>query len=180
MCIVDEQDCPVRPNEVGEIAVRPRIPHNIMQGYENDPGATVRAWRNLWMHTGDLGRIDDDGYIYIAGRIQDMIRRRGENISAWEIEKVLKSHPAIKDCAAVRIPLEAGEEEVKVAVVPADGSQLTHAGIRDICTSLLSTFMLPRYVEIRESLPLTHMGKVDKDELRQVGTNTVDLSLGAG
>jgi crotonobetaine/carnitine-CoA ligase len=102
VAILDEDDCLLPAGEIGEIAVRPTVPDCMMRGYEGDEAATVQAWRNLWFHTGDLGYRDAHGFLYFVERRQHAIRRRGENISSWELEHILMGHPEVAECAAAR------------------------------------------------------------------------------
>lgn len=167
--IFDENDWPVRPDVVGEIVTRPRLPSTMMAGYYNMPEKTVEAWRNLWFHTGDRGRKDKDGYFYFVDRMKDSIRRRGENISSYEIEKVVDDHPAVLESAAVAVPAEVGEDEVKVVVVLRPGVGVDYRGIVEHCAKRLAHFMVPKYIEIVPDLPKTPNGKVQKHKLRAAG-----------
>ena len=136
LAIVDpESDEPVAPGEVGEIVVRPREPSCFMAGYYRMPEKTVEAWRNLWFHTGDAARFDDQGRVFYVDRIKDRIRRRGENISAFEVEQVLNQHPAIAESAVVGIKTEdaGGEEEVKACIVLSGGAELDNIALLDYC-----------------------------------------------
>jgi len=154
------------PGASGEIVARPRAPSIMMQGYEHDDAATVALWHDLWWHTGDIGRIDPDGFVYVQGRLKNMIRRRGENISAWEREQALKAHADVADAAAIGLPSPLGEEDVKVVVVPRPGRRLVPQAIHAFCWSRLARFMVPRFIEVREALPYTFIGKVDREQLR--------------
>jgi crotonobetaine/carnitine-CoA ligase len=167
--VLDEQDREVGPGEPGELAVRPRQPYVMTTGYYGMPDATARAFRNLWFHTGDRVWRDVDGHFYFLDRIADAIRRRGENISAFDIECEVNMHPAVLECAAFGVPSELGEEEVKLAVVLAAGAELTPAELTTYCAARLPTFMVPRFVEFVAALPRTPTDKVAKHELRAMG-----------
>ena len=123
--LVDDDDVEVATGEVGEIVCRPKGPNLMFAGYWNRPDSTVEATRNLWFHTGDLGRVDDDGYLYFVDRKKDALRRRGENISSFEMEKVLFGHDAIRDVAVHAVPSPIGEDDVKITVVLQDGAELS-------------------------------------------------------
>lgn len=171
--IVDERGEEVPLGTVGEIIVRPRRPNVMFQGYWKRPEATVAASRNLWHHTGDHARQDSDGYIYFVDRKQDAIRRRGENISSYEIENTLTAHPDIAEAAAHAVPSQFSEDEVKVVIVFKKGATLTPAQLFEYCKDRLPYFSMPRYVEVSDSLPRNGMGKVEKQVLRQRGLKTV-------
>lgn len=179
--IVDpETDLPVPAGDIGEIVVRSKLPFGFMAGYLNMPEKTVEAWRNFWFHTGDAARMDEDGYVYFVDRIKDCIRRRGENISSFEIEKVIGAHPGVVEVAAVAVEsdIPGAEDEVKVVVVPA--GDLDVEELREYCVRQLPRFAVPRYVEYLDSLPKTPTGKVRKTRLREQGVTggTFDLSVG--
>ncbi|MCC5870748.1 MAG: AMP-binding protein [Gammaproteobacteria bacterium] len=163
--IVDDEGLPVPCGENGEIVARPRVPDVMMQGYEGDDGATVALWRNLWWHTGDLGYRDENGFFYVLGRKKHMIRRRGENISAWELESIIVKHPAVDECVALGVPSPLGEEDVKVVLVLNPEAHLDRDEFCEFCVSHMASFMRPRFVEFRDVFPLNDVGKVDKLEL---------------
>lgn len=183
--IVDEDDRPLPPDTRGEIAVRTRAPHRFMEGYFKMPEATAQAMRGGWFHTGDLGAIDADGYLTFVDRIKQSIRRRGENISSWEVEKIVNAHPAVMESAAVGVPSELGEEEVKVCVVLCPGERLEPAALVAWCEERMAYFMVPRYVEFRDALPKTATERVEKYKLKQEGIGaawdrTTGLVVAAG
>ena len=149
----------------GEILVRPHDPLLMMQSYFRDSEATANALRDGWYHTGDAATVDADGYYRFAGRLKDFIRRRGENISALEIEQALLSHPRVQECAAVGIPDELSEEEIKLCVVPVPDAHLLAADVAHYLRPRLAPFMQPRYIEIRSSLPRTATERVQKHRL---------------
>jgi crotonobetaine/carnitine-CoA ligase len=158
--------------QVGEIAVRPRVPGGFMAGYFRMPDQTVEAWRNLWFHTGDAGRFDERGRLHYVDRIKDCIRRRGENISSFEIEQVLNAHPAVAESAGVGVKVAGagGEDEVKACVVAAPGAVLDPVDLLDWCTPRMPHFAVPRFVEIVSGeLAKTPTGKLQKAALRSAG-----------
>jgi crotonobetaine/carnitine-CoA ligase len=166
VAILDDDDVAVPEGEVGEIALRARTPWTVGQGYWRMPEATVEAWRNLWFHTGDRGYLDADGYLYFVDRKKDAIRRRGENISSWEVERVVQRHPAVLDVAA--FPVRAGlpEDEVMVSVVLRPGAALSPEALIAHCNQDMAYFMVPRFVEFVAALPRTMTEKVEKYRLR--------------
>lgn len=174
--VVDDNDFAQPPNTLGEIVVRPRRPHSMFSGYWADPERTVRAWRNLWYHTGDRGRIDQDGVLWFSDRMDDVVRRMGEFISSTDVEQALMSHPSVQMAAAFGVPSELAEEELMVAVVPQSGAAPPTAGeLREWCSERLPRFAIPRFVEIVAELPLTATGKVEKFKLKKQGvTSTTD------
>jgi len=168
---LDENDCPVARDgvSVGELAARPRLPYVMMSGYLNNPEATVEATRNLWFHTGDLGSIDQDGYIYFRGRKKDSLRRRGENVSAAEVEQEVMSHPEVELAAIFGIPSELEEEDIKVDIVLVKGAKLRPETLLEYLGNRLAPFMMPRYIQIRTSLPMTASARVEKYKLKREG-----------
>jgi crotonobetaine/carnitine-CoA ligase len=177
VAILGEDGRAVAPGAVGEIALRPRAPGVMIRAYENDVDATSRAFADLWFRTGDLGMLDVNGHLFFRDRIKHVIRRRGENISSWELEHAIAEHPGIDSVAAVAVPSPLGEDDVKVVVVPADGETLDPADLRAWCEARLARFMCPRYVEIAPSLPLTDTGKVRKELLTGVGSKVWDVEV---
>lgn len=150
----------------------------MMQGYEGDEAATVAAWRNLWFHTQDLGRLAADGNLYFAGRLRHSIRRGGETIASSEVEAVLRQHPAVADCAVVGVPDPVTGEAVKAALALRPGAAATPAALVAFCRERMARFMVPRYLEIRDALPYSDIGKVQRDELRTLGPATWDAEAG--
>jgi crotonobetaine/carnitine-CoA ligase len=170
--IFDDDDNEVGPNTVGEIVVRPRKPWFTMLGYYNDPEGTLQVYRNLWFHTGDIARCDEDGYFHFVDRKKDAIRRRGENISAFEVERVVNSHPAVLESAAVPVPSELGEDEVKIVVVLKKGVTLRPEELVAFCDERLPYFAVPTYVQFKEALPKTTNERVQKHVLREEGVTS--------
>jgi crotonobetaine/carnitine-CoA ligase len=174
-----ETDTPVPSGQVGEILVRPKVPFAFMAGYHTLPDKTVEAWRNLWFHTGDAGVMDDTGLFPFVDRIKDCIRRRGENISAAEVEAALLQLPGVAEVAAFAVPssVRGGEDEVMLSVVPMPGGSLTPSIIFDHASNVLPRFARPRFVELVSELPKTATGKVQRAQLRKrgVGPATWDV-----
>lgn len=166
VAIVDDNDIPLPAGQVGEIVLRSDIPWHASLGYYKMPDATLSAWRNLWFHSGDRGYLDADGYLHFVDRKKDAIRRRGENISSFEIEQVIISHPAVQDVAAFPVASEASEDEVAVAVVAQPGMSVSAEEIVAFCTTRMAHFMVPRYVLLKDNLPRTANEKVQKFVLR--------------
>ena len=166
-----DTDEPLPANVIGQILVRPKEPSCFMAGYFKMPEKTVEAWRNLWFHTGDAGRFDESGRLYFVDRIKDCIRRRGENISSFEVEQVLNGHPAVAESAVVGIRVEGagGEEEVKALLIPAPGQKIDNVALLDYCAEHMPRFAVPRYLEWIDALAKTATGKIQKQELRDAG-----------
>ncbi|MEP6626297.1 MAG: AMP-binding protein [Acidimicrobiia bacterium] len=167
--IVDDDDLPVPVGETGEIVCRPTGPNLMFAGYWNRPEATVEVLRNLWFHTGDLGRLDDDGFLYFVDRKQDYLRRRGENISSFEMERSVIAHAAIADVAVHAVASEQGEDDVKVTAVLVAGADLTEEQLCRWTAERVPYFAIPRYIEFRADLPRNPVGRVLKYELRDDG-----------
>lgn len=178
--IVDDREEEVPFGAVGEITCRPREPGPLFSGYHDMAEETVRAWRNLWFHTGDRGRMDADGYVYFVDRLKDSIRRRGENISSWEIERAILTHPVVEAVAAYGVPSVLSEDEVMVAVVVAEGETLTAAEVVAYCEGRVTEFALPRYVRFLDTLPLTPSQRTEKYVLRDAGVTADSWDREAG
>lgn len=168
--IVDEHDREVERGSVGELVLRTSQPWLINHGYYRDPEATAHAWRNGWFHTGDAFREDRDGAFYFVDRFKDSIRRRGENISSFEVETEVCGHPSVREAAAIPVPSEHGEDEVLVAIAPVEGDTIDPADLIAFLRSRMAHFMVPRYIRVLPELPKTPTGKVEKYRLRQEGT----------
>lgn len=167
--IVDNEDRFVPPGVAGEIVVRPKKPGIMIMEYYKMPEATVRAFRNLWFHTGDRGRLDEDGHLTFLDRMKDAIRRRGENISSWEVEKTVSAFPSVLEAAAYGVPSELSEEEVMIAVVPRPGHAVDVEALLEHCVDNLAHFAVPRYVRFMEELPKTPSQRIEKYRLRDEG-----------
>lgn len=169
VAVVDEQDRRLGPGDPGELVVRPHQPDVITRGYFGRDDITADTFRNLWFHTGDRAYFDDDGYFYFLDRMDDSIRRRGENISAFDLESELNLHPAVLESAAVAVPSEVEEDDVKIVVVSQPGSSIDEEELIAYCEENLPSFMVPRYVELVDVLPRTATDKVAKHKLREMG-----------
>lgn len=168
-----DTDEPLPVGTVGEILVRPRHPYCFNVGYFNMAERTVEAWRNLWFHTGDAGRFDTEGRLFYVDRLRDRIRRRGENVSSYEVEQVLNAHPAVAESAAVGVRVEGagGEEEIKACLVLRAGAQLDPVELLDFCRVRMPRYVVPRYVQLLPELDKTPSGKVRKQALRDDGVS---------
>jgi carnitine-CoA ligase len=173
--IVDDDGNEVKRGQTGELLVKPAV---IMKGYFRDPDQTAAAFRDGWFATGDLVRQDEDGYFYFVSRKKDIIRRRGENISAAELEGVIGAHPAVEEVAAIAVPSELGEDEILAAIVKRAGHTVTADEVGAWCGERLAAHKIPRFVAFVASLPHTPTHKVLKAELRRdenLRRNATDL-----
>jgi crotonobetaine/carnitine-CoA ligase len=165
----------------GELLVRPKYPNIVSAGYLGAPRETTEAWRDLWWHTGDAVRRDKEGWYYFVDRLKDALRRRGENISSFEVEQPIVQHPDVVECAVIGVPagIDGGEDEVMAVIVPREGSGLTPGEIWSWCESRVPAFATPRYVRFISELPRTPSEKVLKRHLRAEGVtdDTVDRTL---
>jgi crotonobetaine/carnitine-CoA ligase len=167
--LLDDEDAEVPPGQVGEIACRPLEPHVMFEGYYENPAATMRMWRNLWFHTGDLGRSDENGFVTFVDRKKDYLRRRGENISSFEVEQAIVAHPAVGEAAVHAVASEFSEDDVKACVILKDGAELAPRELLDHCVRNIPFFALPRYLEILDDFPRNPVGRVLKYVLRERG-----------
>ena len=167
--IFDDEDNELPPNTVGEFVIRPLLPYAMLNGYFKMPEETLRAFRNFWFHTGDYAYVDEQGYFFFVDRKKDAIRRRGEMVSSFEVEKVINSHPSVRESAAVGVPAELGEEEIKVLVALKEGEPLLPEDLLAHCEQRMAYFMVPRYVEFRQEFARTATGKIQKEVLRKEG-----------
>ncbi|TDR89299.1 AMP-binding protein [Enterovirga rhinocerotis] len=167
--LVDAHDRPVPLGTVGELVIRADAPWAMSHGYHGDPAATAAAWRNGWFHTGDAFTCDADGDFSFVDRLKDAIRRRGENISSFEVETELLSHPDVREAAAVAVPSPDGEDEVLAVLAPQPDRAIDPVGILDHLRGRLPHFMLPRFIRIVPDLPKTPTAKVEKHLLRSQG-----------
>ena len=179
--IVDEEDGEVPTGSVGEIILRPNQPHAMFSGYWNNAEANLKAFRNLWHHTGDNGSVDESGTLYFKDRKKDSLRRRGENVSSMELEAALLKHDGIAAVAVHAVPSELGEDEIKACIVPLPGNTLEPAALFEFFKASLPYYAIPRFVELMDELPRNPVGRVQKFVLRERGLTpeTWDLnSLG--
>lgn len=165
--VFDDQDRELPPGKLGQLVFR--HPAGQVTHYHNMPDATAEAYRGGWFHSGDLAEMDADGFFYFRGRMKEAIRRRGENVSAWEVESVVDQHPKVLESAAFGVPSEMGEEEVMIAVVPQPGMKPDAREILEFCQGRVAYFAMPRFVEIVESLPKTATQKIQKNLLKARG-----------
>lgn len=175
--IVDEQDRELPANTPGEIIVRPLRPDIMFMGYWRRPEDTVKLLRNLWFHTGDIGKFDDDGFFYFVDRKKDYLRRRGENISSFEMEAAFAAHPDIAEVAVHAVPSPRGEDDVKVTAVLRPGSTLAPEALFHWSADAVPYYALPRYIEFRTSLPKNPQGRVLKYQLRDEGKTATTWDL---
>lgn len=167
--LVDEHDVEVPVGEVGELTIRADMPYSMSHGYYKAPEETAKAWRNGWFHTGDAFRRDIDGNFFFVDRLKDCIRRRGENISSFQVESEVGAHPAVREVAAYPVPSEFGESEVMVAVSLVEGQQVSPEQLVEFLVPRMPYFMVPRFIRFMDHLPLTPTQKIQKHELQQVG-----------
>jgi crotonobetaine/carnitine-CoA ligase len=167
--VVDAHDNEVPDGEAGELILRADEPFAFATGYFGMPDKTVEAWRNLWFHTGDRVVREADGFYRFMDRMKDAIRRRGENISSYEVEQVLVNHPAVENAAVFPVRSELAEDEVMAAVVLCTGAHVTYEALIDFCQPRMPYFAVPRFLEFVATLPATENGKVTKYKLRERG-----------
>lgn len=151
--IADDDDRALPANAVGEITMRPTVPYTFMLGYLNNPDATVRCFRNLWLHTGDLGYLDEDGYLYFTGRQAHWLRTRGENVSAYEVENIISGFDGVGEAIVIGVPALLGEEDVKAFIIAAEGCVIDPAAVYKWCEGRMAKFKLPRYIELVTEFP---------------------------
>jgi crotonobetaine/carnitine-CoA ligase len=175
--IADEHDRPLPAGEVGQILTRATIPWTMMTEYVDQPGATVEAFRNGWFHTGDLGYLDADGYLFFVDRLKDAVRRRGEMVSSWEVEAVVTQYPGVLDCAMVGVSSELGDDDILVVLVTEDPA-FDPALLVEFCAERLAHFQVPRYVRRVGELPKTQTQRVEKYRLRSDGLLPGDWDAG--
>ena len=167
--LVDAQDVPVPDGTPGELIIRTDAPWTMTHGYDGRPEATAEAWRNGWFHTGDVFVRDADGDYFFVDRLKDAIRRRGENISSYEVEVEILSHPDVREAAVVAVPSEHTEDEVLAVLAPVEGRTIDPAAIVAHLEPRLARFMIPRYIRVVADLPKTPTSKVEKHVLRAQG-----------
>jgi carnitine-CoA ligase len=167
--IRDDEGNAVPANTPGVAYAKPLRPHVMMEGYWNNPEATARVMENGWFNTGDIGKLDEDGYFYFLDRAKDYLRRGGENISSFEIESAFRNHPAIADVAVHAVLSDLTEDEVKVTAVLADGATVTEEELCEWSLDQVPSFAVPRYIELRTALPRNEVGRILKYKLRDEG-----------
>src|SRR5579871_598949 len=167
--IFDDDDHELPRGTSGEIVVRPKRPHTMFEGYWGRPEATVETSRNWWYHTGDIGRVDEEGFLYFVDRKADYLRRRGENISSFEVERILMAHGDLADVAVHAVPSQLTEDDLKLTATVKEGSAITEDTLFRWCIDELPYFALPRYIEFRAELPRSPVGRVLKRQLREEG-----------
>jgi len=163
--IVDAEDREVPTGEAGEVCVRGP---NVTAGYLNQPEVTATAMRNGWFHTGDVGRVDAAGYLYLLDRKKDIVITGGENVYSSEVEQAIYQHPDVSECAVVGVPDETYGEALLAAVVPAPGRQITQEALIAHCRARIGGYKIPRRMVFLEQLPKSAMGKILKTELRRI------------
>jgi len=175
--IVDDHDIEVPVGEAGEIVVQPDEPYRLFSGYWNNDEVTVATFRNLWHHTGDKGRVDEDGYFWFVDRKKDSLRRRGENVSSVELEQAILHHPAIAQAAVHAVPSELSEDDIKVCLVLAPDREIELPELFEFFRKSMPYYAIPRYVEFIDVLPVNVNGRVQKFKLRERGITdtTVDF-----
>ncbi len=175
--IVDDLDRELPANTPGEIVVRPQRPDIMFMGYWGRPADTMKLMRNMWFHTGDIGKFDDEGFFYFVDRKKDYLRRRGENISSFEMEAAFAAHPEIEEVAVHAVPSDKGEDDVKVTAILKPDSKLQPESLFNWAIDAVPYYALPRYIEFRDSMPKNPQGRVLKYQLRDEGKtpNTWDL-----
>jgi crotonobetaine/carnitine-CoA ligase len=167
--IVDENDCEVPTGTIGELIVRTDMPFALNHGYHRNPEATAQAWRNGWFHTGDAFRNDAEGNFFFVDRIKDAIRRRGENVSSFEVEKEIVAHASVREAAVVAVASEFGEDEILAILSATPGRTIDLVELVDFLQMRLAHFMVPRYFRLMDELPRTPTAKVQKGILRATG-----------
>ncbi|MBP7338509.1 AMP-binding protein [Niveispirillum sp.] len=167
--LADAHDRPVALGEVGELLIRLDRPWSLSHGYAANPAATAASWRNGWFHTGDLFRQSADGEFYFVDRTKDAIRRRGENISSYEVERECLSHEAVREAAAYAVASDYGEDEVMVALSPVPGHQIDPFAVIAHLRNRVPYYMVPRFIRLMAELPKTPTAKIQKPDLRAEG-----------
>jgi crotonobetaine/carnitine-CoA ligase len=177
--IFDDDDNELPRGTDGEIVIRPKRPEVMFEGYWGRPEATVGTSRNWWYHTGDIGRVDEEGFLYFVDRKADYLRRRGENISSFEVESIIMGHGAFADVAVHAVPSPLTEDDLKITATIAEGESITEEELFRWCIDELPYFALPRYIEFRTELPRSPVGRVLKRELRDEGVTATTWDVEA-
>jgi crotonobetaine/carnitine-CoA ligase len=166
--ILTEHDEECGPGQFGELAFRPKLPYLLLDEYFGKPEATVKVFKNCWFHTGDGCYRDEEGNFYFVDRMGGYIRTRGENISSYQIEDIVNSHPGVDVCAALPIPAEEGEEDdIVVYLVPKKGGRLKEGELREWLSREMPKFMWPKHIRFADELPRTPTNKVEKYKLKE-------------
>src|SRR5262249_40363481 len=173
--IADDEGRPLPPRKVGEIVVRAREPGVTMLEYFRDPARTAEVLRDGCVYTGDLGYTDEDGYFYYSGRKKDSLRRRGENVSAWEVERVINAHPSVEESAVVGVASEMGEQDIRAFVKLADGQTLEPLALIQWCERQLAYYQVPRFIDFVTSFPRGPTQRIQKNGLPQELTTSWDV-----
>ena len=165
--IGDDDDRSLPPNQIGEILLRPTLPHTFMIGYYNNPERTLECFRNLWLHTGDLGYVYEEGYLFFTGRHAHWLRCRGENVSAYEVEDIMSRYPNIREVIVIGVPAPLGEEDIKAFIIAEAGKTLDPADIVMWCKERMASFKLPRYIVFCDEFPRsTTKREVERHKLK--------------
>jgi crotonobetaine/carnitine-CoA ligase len=174
--VIDPEGRDVPADTPGELLLRTELPEAFALGYWNQPEETAKSWRSGWFYTGDLVCRDQAGGYRFVGRLKESIRRRGENVSAWEVEQAVLSHPAIRDVAAFGVPSDIGDEDIMIVAVIREGHSITPETLLRHLDGRIAYFAIPRFVEFADRLPVTETGKLRRTELKQrgVGEHTFD------
>ncbi|MBH2074482.1 MULTISPECIES: AMP-binding protein [unclassified Pseudomonas] len=167
--IVDDNDVELPPNTPGEIIVRPRKPNVMFDGYWKRPEDTLKVMRNMWFHTGDIGKFDEDDFFYFVDRKKDYLRRRGENISSFEVESAFLQHETVDEVAAHAVLSDLGEDELKVTITLKPGNALSEEDLCRWAADQMPYYAVPRYIEYRSALPKSPLGRIYKFQLRDEG-----------
>ncbi|SED64288.1 crotonobetaine/carnitine-CoA ligase [Pseudomonas mohnii] len=167
--IVDDNDVELPPNTPGEIIVRPRKPNVMFDGYWKRPEDTLKVMRNMWFHTGDIGKFDEDDFFYFVDRKKDYLRRRGENISSFEVESAFLQHETVDEVAAHAVLSDLGEDELKVTITLKPGNALSEEELCRWAADQMPYYAVPRYIEYRSALPKSPLGRIYKFQLRDEG-----------
>ncbi|WP_416877491.1 ATP-dependent acyl-CoA ligase [Litorimonas sp.] len=170
--IVDDNDVEVPTGTSGEIIIRPLQPNIMFQGYWQRPEATMKVMRNMWFHSGDIGKFDEDGFFYFVDRKKDYLRRRGENISSFELEQTFLEHPAIENVAIHAVPSEIIEDDVKLTAILKPGQSLDEKALCLWAVERVPYYAVPRYIEFRDTFPTNPQGRVLKYQLREEGVTS--------
>ena len=169
VAILDENDQPVPPGTVGQICHRPREANVMFEGYWGRPDSTAAVWKNMWMHTGDLGKMDEDGWLYFADRAKDYLRHRGENVSSFEVEAAFMQHHSISEVAIHAVGAQTGDDDIKLTATLREGAKADHKALCLWAVENLPHFAVPRYYEFRDTLPKNPTGRMLKYQLRDEG-----------